>query len=178
MNHTRHGPATPGPATANRPQRGPARRPPRPWWKAGGPLPALIALLLDSRSFDILARVLLTFAFWTGGFAKLFDFGENAAMMESFGLQPGWAVNLVVLVVQIGASLLIILDRGTWLAAGALAVFTVLTVPIAHPFWAKEGEDAFRDLTVAVEHVSVIGGLAVCAILSRRRALRHERNAW
>ncbi len=28
---------------------------------------------------------------------------------------------------------MIILNRGTWLAAGALAVFTVLTIPIAHP---------------------------------------------
>ncbi|WP_348646536.1 DoxX family membrane protein [Ensifer sp. ENS01] len=75
----------------------------------------------------------------------------------------------MTLILQIGASLLIILNRWVWLAAGALAVFTVLTIPIAHPFWLKEGEEAFRDMTVALEHVSVIGGLALVSILSRRR---------
>lgn len=130
-------------------------------------MPSAIAVVLESRGFGILARVLLTSVFWTAGLAKLFAFSVNAAAMEGFGLSPGWAFNAATLTLQIGASLLIILDRWTWLATGALAAFTALTIPIAHPFWAKEGEEAFRDLTVALEHVSVIGGLAVFAILSR-----------
>lgn len=134
---------------------------------AGASMPCAIAVVLESRGFGILARVLLTSVFWTAGLAKLFAFSANAAAMEGFGLSPGWAFNAATLILQLGASLLIILDRWTWLAAGALAVFTALTIPIAHPFWAKDGEEAFRDLTVALEHVSVIGGLAVFAILSR-----------
>ena len=135
-------------------------------------MPSVIAAILDSRAFDIVARILLTLVFWSSGLAKLFDFSANAAVMDGFGLHPGWAVNTATLVVQIGASLMIIFDRGTWLATGALAVFTILTIPIAHPFWAKEGEEAFRDMTVALEHVSVIGGLAVFAVLSRRSMRR------
>ncbi|MBR0664844.1 DoxX family protein [Roseomonas hellenica] len=130
-------------------------------------MPCAIAVILESRAFDILARVLLTLVFWSAGIGKLVDVSAGAAEMEGFGLTPGWAFNAATLTLQIGASLLIILDRWTWLATGALAVFTLLTIPIAHPFWAKEGEAAFRDLTVALEHVSVIGGLAVFAILSR-----------
>ncbi|MFZ5673080.1 MAG: DoxX family protein [Pseudomonadota bacterium] len=122
---------------------------------------------LDSRAFELVARLLLTFVFWTSGLAKLLDFSANAAVMDSFGLYPGWAFNLATLILQLGASAMIILDRGTWLAAAALAVFTILTIPIAHPFWAKTGEEAFRDMTVALEHVSVIGGLALACILSR-----------
>lgn len=128
-----------------------------------------IASILDSRAFGILARVLLTLVFWSSGLAKLFNFNANAAVMEGFGLAPGWLFNAATLILQIGASLLIILNRYVWLAAGALAVFTVLTVPIAHPFWLKQGEEAFRDITVALEHVSVIGGLALVSILSRKR---------
>lgn len=135
-------------------------------------MPKLIGTILDSTAFDILARVLLTFVFWTSGLAKLIDFDANAATMEGFGFTPGWLFNTATLVLQIGASLMTVLDRGTWLATGALAVFSVLTIPIAHPFWAKEGEEAFRDMTVALEHVSVIGGLAVYAILSRRATWR------
>lgn len=128
-----------------------------------------LGIVLDSRAFDVLARLLLTFVFWTSGLAKVLDFSANAAVMESFGLYPGWAFNLATLILQLGASAMIILGRGTWLAATALAVFTILTIPIAHPFWAKAGEAAFRDMTVALEHVSVIGGLAVACILSRKR---------
>jgi transmembrane protein len=134
---------------------------------AGASMPCGVAVILESRSFGILARLLLTCVFWTAGLGKLIDFSAGAADMEGFGLTPGWAVNAAVLTLQLGGSLLIILDRWTWLATGALAVFTALTIPIAHPFWVREGAEAFRDLTVALEHVSVIGGLAVFAILSR-----------
>ncbi|NGN44059.1 DoxX family protein [Mesorhizobium sp. CGMCC 1.15528] len=131
-------------------------------------MPRIIATILDSGIFIVLARVLLTLVFWSSGLAKLFDFSTNAAIMESFGLHPGWLVNTITMILQLGASLAIILNRGVWLAAGALAVFTILTIPIAHPFWAKEGEEAFRDLTVALEHVSLIGGLALAAVLSQK----------
>ena len=178
MNDTRLDPAARSRIASHGSGYGAAARPPRFGRRADRPVPALVAVVLDARGFDILARVLLTFVFWTSGLAKLIDFSANAAMMEGFGLRPGWLVNLLTLVIQIGASLLIILDRRTWLAVAVLVAFTALTVPIAHPFWVKEGEEAFRDMTVAVEHVSLIGGLAVYAILSRRRALRFERNAW
>ncbi|MEI2301133.1 DoxX family protein [Ensifer sp. MJa1] len=131
-------------------------------------MPGMIANILDARAFAILARVLLTLVFWSSGLAKLFEFDANAVMMEGFGLSPGWLVNTATLILQIGASLMIILNRSVWLASGALAEFTVLTIPIAHPFWAKDGEEAFRDMTVALEHVSEIGGLALVAILSRK----------
>ncbi|WP_225766698.1 DoxX family protein [Inquilinus sp. Marseille-Q2685] len=130
----------------------------------------MIAAILDSRAFAVLARVVLTFVFWSSGLAKLVDFSASAAVMEGFGLTPGWAVNAATLALQLGASLAIVANRCVWPAAGALAVFTLLTIPVAHPFWAKEGEDAFCDMTVALEHVSLIGGLALAAILSRRSA--------
>lgn len=131
-------------------------------------MPRLIADILDSRASLLLARVVLTFVFWSSGLAKLFDFGANAAEMEGFGLHPGWLYNSATLLLQIVGSLMIIFNRGTWLACGAFAVFTVLTIPVAHPFWLKEGDEAFRDMTVALEHVSLIGGLVVAAILARK----------
>ena len=74
--------------------------------------------------------MLLTFAFWTCGLAKFIDFGGNAAIMEGFGAHARLAVQQGQ-VLQIGASLMIIFERGTWLAIGALAVFSVLTIPVA-----------------------------------------------
>lgn len=121
------------------------------------------------RRAEIAALLLLTFVFWTSGLAKLVDFAGNAAIMEGFGLRPGWLFNAATLALQLGASAMIVLGRGTAPAAAALALFTLLTIPVAYPFWTKQGEEAFRDLTVALEHVSVVGGLALAVVLSTRR---------
>lgn len=133
-------------------------------------MPRIIAALLSSPAFLLATRIVLTFVFWSAGIAKIIEFQANAAEMESFGLTPGWLVNTATFTLQIGGSLMIILNRGAWLAAGALSVFTLLTIPIAHPFWLKSGDEAFRDMTIAMEHISLIGGLAMAAILSRPRA--------
>lgn len=148
--------------------RGIAARPHSPPARADRVMPWPVAGVLDARGFGWTARLLLTFVFWSSGLAKLLDFRGSAALMEGFGLHPGWAVNLAVLLLQLGASVLIILNRRVWLAAAALAVFTLLTIPIAHPFWDRSGEEAFRDLTVALEHVSLVGGLMLAAMLERR----------
>lgn len=132
-------------------------------------MPRFINILLGSPALLLTARLVLTFVFWSAGIAKIVDFEANAAEMESLGLTPGWLINTATFTLQIGGSLMIIFNRGAWLATGALSVFTLLTIPIAHPFWAREGEQAFRDMTIAMEHVSLIGGLMMAAILSRPR---------
>ena len=56
----------------------------------------------------------------------------------------------------------------TWLGAGALGIFTLLTIPIAHHFWRMEGPMAQFEFYVAVEHLSVLGGMLLVAILAER----------
>ncbi|AZG08824.1 DoxX family protein [Pigmentiphaga sp. H8] len=134
--------------------------------------PAPIQSLLESRALLLFGRILLTFMFWTSGLVKLFDFQGGMAEMSHFGLEPAWLFNVLTILVQLGGSLLIIFNRAAWLGAGALAVFTVLTIPLAHPFWKFEGETAFHEMMVVLEHITVIGGLIVVAILGHRGARR------
>jgi transmembrane protein len=131
-------------------------------------MPAAIANLLDTRWFPVLARVVLTFCFWGSGLAKLLDFQGGVAEMTQFGFHPPALINLLVALTQIGGSLLIILNRWTWLGTGALAVFTALTILLVHDFWNKTGEAAMIEFHIATEHVTVIGAMMVMAILSRR----------
>ena len=67
----------------------------------------------------------------------------------------------------LGGSLLIIFNRWTWLGAGALAIFTALTIPLVHHFWSMQGPDAIKAFHTATEHVTVIGALMIVSILSR-----------
>lgn len=127
----------------------------------------LIDRLLSSPAIRVLARALVTFVFWSSGLAKLFDFAGAVAEMGKYGVLPAAPMAALVIIIQLGGSALVISGWNVWLGAGALGVFTALTIPIAHAFWAMTGEAAFFEMLFAIEHISVIGGLMLVAILRR-----------
>ena len=65
------------------------------------------------------------------------------------------------------AALMALSRRGLLLGAGALAIFTALTIPLVHHFWTMQGPEAMVHFFFVAEHVSLIGGLMLVAILSR-----------
>ena len=116
------------------------------------------------------ARITLTLPFWGSGVAKLADFDAGVAEMARAGLEPAAAFNGATIIVQLIGSLLIIANRFAWLGAGALGIFTGLTILLVHRFWAMTDEP-FRTIAfhTATEHVGIIGGLIAISILSRHR---------
>ena len=128
----------------------------------------MIRPILLSSGTLLAARILLTFPFWGSGLAKLIDFQGGVAEMAMFGLNPPVAFNILVLLTQLVGSALVIANRWTWLGAGALGVFTALTIPVVHHFWSLEGERAVVAFHTATEHVGMIGALVLVAVLSER----------
>ena len=126
--------------------------------------------LLQSRVYYTLATALLTYIFWWSGLSKIFDFAGAMAEMEHFGLHPAALFAAATIALQVLSSLAIIsASRWAWLGAGALAVFTLSTIPLAHRFWEMEGMVAFLEKALVQEHISLIGGLAVAAALASMR---------
>lgn len=113
--------------------------------------------------FGYVARILLTYMFWASGIAKLVDFQAGVGEMAHFGLNPPAVFAIATIIVQLVGSALIILNRWTWLGAGALGVFTLLTIPIAHNFWAMEEPFKTIEFYVVMEHISIVGALMVVA---------------
>ncbi len=131
--------------------------------------PRPIAAILESQALWILARVLITFMFWWEGLQFLLNFGAVAAGINVLGLQPVWLGPAITIAMMIGGSILILLDRYVWIGVGMLAVFTAMTIPTVHPFWAMEGADRIANWQKAEEHVATIGGLISLAIISQLR---------
>lgn len=131
-------------------------------------MPNFIEALLLSRWFVVFARIVLTIVFWTAGIAGIADFPGKVAEMRAHGLEPAELVAVAVTTLQLGAPILIILNRWAWLAAGALGVFLVLTIPIAHAFWRVPEAQKMPELFIVLEHISIIGGLMVVASLGVR----------
>lgn len=133
--------------------------------------PAPIARLLDDNRFAVLAATLLTLPYWTSGIAKLTDLPGALGEARHFGLEPAMLTVAATILVQIGGSLLIILGRQAWLGAGALGVFTAIATLIAHPFWqVADPMTRFHERNTFLEHIGLIGGLMLAAILRDRRA--------
>ncbi|MEO3431902.1 DoxX family protein [Inquilinus sp. CAU 1745] len=109
------------------------------------------------------ARICLATVFLYSGATKLVYWSAGIEEFAALGLPiPALALAATV-VLQIGAGMALSLGWHSSLAALALAAFTVAATLIGHPFWAFEGDDFHRQLTTALEHLAIIGGLVAIA---------------
>lgn len=134
------------------------------------PPPRPVAFLLDAPGAALIGRILLTFPFWISGLMKLIGFPSAVDEATSFGLHPAALVASGVILLQICGSLAVILNRWTWLGAGALGVFTAMANLLAHAFWTfPDPGSRFQALNAFTANLGLIGGLALAAILARGR---------
>jgi transmembrane protein len=132
--------------------------------------PKAIAAILASPLTSLLSRILATCLFWAEFLNHMHDLPALHAYVAGLGVRPVWLVMGLSLFVQAVGSALVIADRLTWLGAGILGVFTLLTVPIAHHFWDMSGPMAEVGRLFCEEHLSVIGGLIAVCVASQAQA--------
>ena len=133
-----------------------------------GDTPQWVVRLLDNSVTLLVARLGVTLPFLTSGVLKLFDWQAGLIEMQHFNLRPAWAFNLATLLTQLGGSILIVLNRKTWLGAGALGVFTVLTNFLAHRFWELSGAERIMQLNTFLEHCSISVAFILVVVVGLR----------
>ena len=129
------------------------------------PLDRAIHLFLRAPVTAAAARIVLCLPFWWSGLSKLLDFSGGTAEMAALGLEPAGLFNALTILVQLGGSLLVILNLWTWLGAGALGVFTALVTVLAHQFWTLDGLERARELNTFLEHLAIIAGFVLVAMI-------------
>lgn len=116
------------------------------------------------RAVHGLALLLLCAAYLQGGLVKAFDFEGAVAEMQHFGLQPAGPMAAAVIVLELGASALILAGRWRWLGALALAAFTLAATAIALRFWEMPpGPPRFMATNAFFEHLGLAGGFLLVA---------------
>lgn len=133
--------------------------------------PAWVAAVLAAPATWLLARLALTLPYWWSSIDKALH--PQAAQAEIAGLLGGASPLLpyvALLVTQLGGSLLVILNRWTWLGAGVLGVFTLFVTILAHAFWKLDGAACFAEMNIFMEHIAIIAGFALTAILAHDRS--------
>jgi uncharacterized membrane protein YphA (DoxX/SURF4 family) len=114
-----------------------------------------------------LALLLLVGAYLQGGIAKSLDFAAAVGEMRHFGLAPATPLALATIVLELGASLMILTDRLRWLGALALAAFTLAANFVANRWWSAPATERFMLENGFFEHLGLVGGFLLVAWVDR-----------
>jgi uncharacterized membrane protein YphA (DoxX/SURF4 family) len=128
--------------------------------------PAWVSAILRWPLLWHAARMALVSAYILGGSTKLLDFAGAMAEQEHFGLHPGWLWAAAAIVIELGGSLLVVVNRFVWLGAGGLGVLTFVAMLTANAFWTMGGHEKFMATNAFFEHLGLIAGLVVVSIAS------------
>lgn len=115
-----------------------------------------------------LCLLLLCAAYLQGGLVKAFDFAGAVAEMQHFGIAPAAPMALAVIVLELGASALVISGRLRWLGALVLAAFTLGATLVALRFWDMPQPQRFMAANAFFEHLGLVGGFLLVAWLDGR----------
>ena len=110
-----------------------------------------------------IALLLLCAAYLQGGFNKAVDFNAAIAEMNHFGLSPAAPLAVAVIVLELGASALILTGVLRWLGALALGGFTLLATFVALRFWEMPQPERFMAANSFFEHLGLVGGFLLVA---------------
>ena len=116
-----------------------------------------------SRAVRWAALLLLCAAYLQGGLNKAMDFDAALAEMKHFGLSPAAPLALGVIVLELGASALILTGVLRWLGALALGGFTLLATFVALRFWEMPQPERFMAANSFFEHLGLVGGFLLVA---------------
>ena len=119
--------------------------------------------MLGSVTIRWLALLALCAAYLQGGLMKAFDFAGAIAELQHFGLPPIAALVVLTIVVEIGASLLILTGIQRWAGAVVLAGFTLFATFVANRFWEMAPPERFMAENAFFEHIGLIGGFVLVA---------------
>jgi uncharacterized membrane protein YphA (DoxX/SURF4 family) len=120
-------------------------------------------MLFVAPSVRWIALLALCAAYLQGGINKAADFSGAIAEMNHFGLSPAAPLALATIIVELGASAMVLSGFYRWLGALALAGFTLFATFVANRFWEMAAPERFMAANSFFEHIGLIGGFLVVA---------------
>ncbi|HSX95467.1 MAG TPA: DoxX family protein [Hydrogenophaga sp.] len=113
--------------------------------------------------FALLARLLMALLFLPAGISKIGGFAGTAGYIGSVGLPMPEVGAALAILVEVGASILLIIGLFTRPAALVLAVFTLVASFFFHAYWSMPAEAQMMQSLMFFKNVAVVGGLLAIA---------------
>jgi putative oxidoreductase len=113
--------------------------------------------------FALLARLLMALLFLPAGISKIGGFAGTAGYIGSVGLPMPEVGAALAILVEVGASILLIIGLFTRPAALVLAVFTLVASFFFHAFWSMPAEAQMMQSLMFYKNIAIVGGLLAIA---------------
>ncbi|PKA39506.1 DoxX family protein [Rhizobium sullae] len=127
-------------------------------------LAVLARPILTSPVVRFVALAGICSAYIQGPLTKIFDFAGAIGEMNHFGLTPAPLFAVGVIVFELAMSALIVTGFFRWVAAIALAGFTLMATLLAFRFWElAPGMERSMAMTGFFEHLGLIGAFLMVA---------------
>ena len=117
----------------------------------------------------LVARILLIALFLVFGWGKLTDYSGTAGYMARAGAPLPSVAALVAIVVEVPVALAVALGVWTRPLTLLLALYTLGTALIGHPFWTMEGAARYANAINFYKNVSIIGGFLLLYVTGAGR---------
>lgn len=113
--------------------------------------------------FALLARLLMALMFLPAGISKIGGFAGTAGYIGSVGLPMPEVGAAIAILVEVGASILLIIGLFTRPAALVLAVFTLVASFFFHAYWSMPAEAQMMQSLMFFKNLAIVGGLLAIA---------------
>jgi len=124
---------------------------------------AKLAPLFCTQVMHWIALLCLCSAYLQGGLTKAFDFRAALEEMKQFGLRPPAPLAIIVIAMEIGASVLVLSGFFRWAGALMLGGFTLAATFLANRFWDAPLPKRYATENSFFEHLGLVGGFILVA---------------
>lgn len=107
----------------------------------------------------LVGRILLSLIFLISGFGKIGGFAGTAGYMASKGLPMAEVLLAITIVIEIGASLMIISGFKARLGATALFLWMIPVTLVFHNFWAMPAAEQQIQQIMFMKNLGLMGGM-------------------
>ncbi len=105
------------------------------------------------------AAILLAAVFLYSGADKALHWREGLAEVTELDLPFPALFAAATIFVQLAGGVCVATGLLAGAGAALLALFTIMATLLGHKFWLRHGRAAKQELTTALEHLAIVGGL-------------------
>ncbi len=120
---------------------------------------------MDHDFLMLLARVCLSAVYLYSGVDKLMCWDDGLKFCLEFKMPQPKSVLAVTAVIHVIGGLMVLFGFYARIGAVILLLFTVVATYWVHNPLGRTGDDFRREMTISLEHLAIIGGLLLLAVV-------------
>jgi putative oxidoreductase len=107
----------------------------------------------------LLGRLMLAYIFVLSGYGKIVGFAGAAGYMAKYGMPMIEPLLVGAIIVELAASLMLVVGWKARWAALALFLFSLLATLVFHAYWAVPPEQAYGQMIQFQKNLAIMGGM-------------------